>query len=549
VSHTAEIFSPAKMEIAAIGFVRIPIVATKNNTCLVVPSPNRINTNRKTCKYPFVTSRCHSLLVSMSSPPPPPPPEASQYVSPWSTRYASKAMRENFSDLHRFQLWRKLWYVLAECEHQLGLEYITKEQLSALANAPPVDIPLAQSYERELRHDVMSHVYALGDQVPIAKPIIHLGATSCFVTDNSEIIQMRDGLDILIPMLWSVIARLASFARKYKDLETLAFTHFQPAQPTTVGKRACLWIQDFLFDVEQLEYLRNKLRLRGVKGTTGTQASFLSLFDGNHEKVKLLDDMVTQKMGFEEHWPVTGQTYTRKQDYWVVATLAGVGQSAAKMANDIRLLQHMKEVEEPFETKQIGSSAMAYKRNPMRCERINSLARFLQSMVINPAETASTQWLERTLDDSANRRLAISEAFLSTDAILQLCLNVSHGLVVYPQVIQRNLARELPFMATEAILMAAVRAGGDRQVLHEEIRKMSMEAAAKVKERGEENDLIDRIQANPHFAAVREQLEEICHPKHFVGRAPQQVEEFLQQHVDAKLKEKNLILHGDEVKV
>ncbi|EME29673.1 adenylosuccinate lyase [Galdieria sulphuraria] len=472
-----------------------------------------------------------------------------QYVSPLSTRYASKAMRENFSDHSRFRLWRRLWFVLAESQHQLGLEYITQEQLAALENAPPVDIELAQSYERQLRHDVMSHVYALGDQVPIAKPIIHLGATSCFVTDNSEVIQMRNGLDILIPMLWSVISRLSSFALKYKDLETLAFTHFQPAQPTTVGKRACLWIQDFLFDVEQLESVRKKLRLRGVKGTTGTQASFLSLFDGDHEKVKLLDDMVTKKMGFDEHWQVTGQTYTRKQDYWVVSTLAGIGQSAAKMANDIRLLQHMKEVEEPFETKQIGSSAMAYKRNPMRCERINSLARFLQSLVINPAETASTQWLERTLDDSANRRLAISEAFLSTDAILQLCLNVSNGLVVYPQVIKRNLARELPFMATETILMSAVRAGGDRQLLHEEIRKMSMEAAAKIKEFGEENDLIERIKANPHFASIHEQLEEICHPKHFVGRAPQQVEEFL-QHINAQLKERNLILHeGDEVKV
>eukprot|EP00871_Galdieria_phlegrea_P001353 jgi/Galph1/2218/GphlegSOOS_G880.1 len=471
------------------------------------------------------------------------------YVSPLSTRYASKAMRANFADLTRFRLWRKLWIALAESQRQLGLESITEEQLDALRNAPDVDIELAQRYEKQLRHDVMSHVYALGDQVPIARPIIHLGATSCFVTDNSEVIQMRQGLDILIPMLWSVISRLSAFAKQYKDVETLAFTHFQPAQPTTVGKRACLWIQDFLLDVEQLETIRGRLRLRGAKGTTGTQASFLSLFDGDHEKVKLLDHMVTREMGFEHCFSITGQTYTRKQDYVVVSALAGIGQSAAKMANDIRLLQHMKEVEEPFESQQIGSSAMAYKRNPMRCERINALARFLQSLTFNPAETASTQWLERSLDDSANRRLAISEAFLVADAILQLCLNVSSGLVVYRQVIKRNLNRELPFMATENILMAAVRAGGDRQFLHEEIRKLSMEAASRVKEYGEENDLLERVKISPHFVNIRDQLDEICSPKQFIGRAPQQVEEFMEQ-VDGLLKERNVTLQSaDEVQV
>lgn len=448
------------------------------------------------------------------------------YRSPLGTRYASAAMRANFAELTRFRLWRQLWTALAETEADLGVE-ITPAQLAALRAAPDVDLELAGEYERKLRHDVMAHVHALGDQVPLARPIVHLGATSCFVTDNSEVLQMRNGLDILIGQAWGAVARLAEFADEQKATATLAYTHFQPAQPTTVGKRACMWLQDLMTDALRLEQVRGELKMRGAKGTTGTQASFLALFDGDHEKVRRLDAMVTARMGFEESWAVTGQTYPRKQDFTVLAAIAGLGQSAAKMANDIRILQHMKEVEEPFGKDQIGSSAMAYKRNPMRCERINALARFLTSLLMNPAETASTQWLERTLDDSANRRLSTSESFLTADAILQLVLNVSSGLVVHPKVIAKHLAEELPFMATENILMAAVRAGGDRQSLHERIRVHSLAAGARIKEEGLSNDLLARIEADPAFAAVKDALPDLLDASLFVGRAPQQVDEFL----------------------
>lgn len=463
------------------------------------------------------------------------------YKSPLSTRYASSAMRANFSELSRFRLWRRLWTALAEVEAELGVE-ISAEQLDALRNAPDVDMELAAEYERKLRHDVMGHIHALGDQVPVARPIIHLGATSCFVTDNSEVIQMRDGLDILIPTVWTAVARLADFASAQKSVATLAYTHFQPAQPTTVGKRATMWLQDFMYDAMRLEQVRSELKMRGAKGTTGTQASFLSLLDNNHAAVRKLDQMVTKRMGFELSWPVTGQTYPRKQDFTVLAALAGIGQSAAKMANDIRILQHMKEVEEPFAKDQIGSSAMPYKRNPMRCERINALARFLQTLLLNPAETASTQWLERTLDDSANRRLSTSEAFLTADAILQLVVNVTSDLVVHPKVVSKHLAEELPFMATETILMAAVRAGGDRQTLHEAIRVHSLAAGARVKEEGLSNDLLERIASDPIFASVKHILPDLVKPDMFVGRAPEQVDEFLNEHVRPAIESRKGIL-------
>ncbi len=460
---------------------------------------------------------------------------ADNYRSPLASRYASEAMRRTFSDRHRFGLWRRLWHALAVCEKDLGLD-ITDAQVAQIAeHLDDVDLEAAGEYERKLRHDVMAHVHALGDQAPDARAVLHLGATSCFITDNSELIQQRDALDVLRPYLLASIRALADFARKHKDLPTLGYTHFQPAQPTTVGKRACLWLQDFVYDLHQLDRVRKDLAFRGVKGTTGTQASFLQLFDGDHDKVRKLDRMVTERMGFARCWTVTGQTYTRKSDFTVLAMLAGIGQSAAKMANDLRLLAHLKEVEEPYGKSQIGSSAMPYKRNPMRSERMCALARFLQTLVLNPAETASTQWLERTLDDSANRRLAISEAFLATDAILQLVLDVSSGLVVHPKVVEKHLREELPFMASESILMAAVKAGGDRQTLHEAIRKHSVDAGARVKEHGESNDMLDRIAADPAFAAVAGQLDELIDPRLFVGRAPQQVEEFLAEEVEPLL--------------
>ncbi len=464
-----------------------------------------------------------------------PPNPHETWSSPLASRYASEAMRRNFSDLTRHRHWRRLWLALAESEQALGLD-ISDGQLAELrAHLDDVDYEVADAFERRLRHDVMAHVHALGEQAPEARPIIHLGATSCFVTDNSELMQMRDGLDILRPMLLATVAALADFARRHRDLPTLGFTHFQPAQPTTVGKRACLWLQDLVEDVRALDAVRDGLRFRGVKGTTGTQASYLALFDGDHDKVRRLDEMVTEKMGFSKRWAVTGQTYTRKADFTVVAALAGVAQTAAKMGNDLRLLAHLKEVEEPYESNQIGSSAMPYKRNPMRSERVCALSRFVQGLLLNPAETASTQWFERTLDDSANRRLSISQAFLATDAILQLLLNISKGLVVFPKVIERRLQSELPFMASETILMEAVRRGGDRQTLHEAIRAHSVAAGAKVKTEGLENDLLERLRDDPHFASVRDDLDALCDPQRFTGRAAEQVDEFLAAEVEPLL--------------
>jgi adenylosuccinate lyase len=457
------------------------------------------------------------------------------WSSPLAGRYASAAMRRNWSERVRIGHWRRLWLVLAQTQKELGLA-ITQAQVDELAaHQEDIDFARAAEHEGRLRHDVMAHVHALGEVAPAARPIIHLGATSCYVTDNSELLQMRDGLDLLRAPLLATIDALARFARQHAALPTLAWTHFQPAQPTTVGKRACLWIQDLADDAQRLQRVRDELRFRGAKGTTGTQASFLELFGGDHEKVKALDRLVTQRMGFARAWAVTGQTYPRKQDFTVLAALASLAQSGAKMATDLRLLQHLKEVEEPFGKDQVGSSAMAYKRNPMRCERVCALARFVQGLLLNPAETASTQWLERTLDDSANRRLAIAESFLAVDAILQLLLDVSRGLVVHEKVIARHLQEELPFMATETVLMAAVAAGGDRQALHEAIRKHSVAAAARVKDEGLDNDLLARLAGDPTFAAVRARLPELCDARRFVGRAPEQVGEFLAAEVEPLL--------------
>ncbi len=453
------------------------------------------------------------------------------YISPLSQRYASKEMQYLFSPNKKFRTWRSLWIALAETEKELGLP-ITQEQIDEL-KAHRDDINYEEAAEREklVRHDVMSHVYAYGLQCPKAKGIIHLGATSCYVGDNTDIIIMRDALVLVRSKLVNVIAYLAAFAQKYKDLPTLAFTHFQPAQPTTVGKRATLWINEFMMDLEDLEYLLGSLKLLGSKGTTGTQASFLELFDGDQEKVDRIDPMIAQKMGFEKCYPVSGQTYSRKVDARVMNVIAQIACSAHKMSNDIRLLQHLKEVEEPFEKNQIGSSAMAYKRNPMRSERIASLARYVMTDAMNPAITSSVQWFERTLDDSANKRLAIAEGFLAIDGILDLCINVTDGLKVYPKVIDRHLRAELPFMATENIMMDAVKAGADRQEMHEKIRTLSMEAGRRVKEEGQENNLLDLIAADPAFPQTREELEQSMEPSRYVGCAPRQVEKYLEEEV------------------
>ena len=453
------------------------------------------------------------------------------YISPLSQRYASKEMQYLFSPNKKFRTWRSLWIALAETEKELGLP-ITQEQIDEL-KAHRDDINYEEAIEREkiVRHDVMSHVYAYGLQCPKAKGIIHLGATSCYVGDNTDIIIMRDALVLVRSKLVNVIAYLAAFAQKYKDLPTLAFTHFQPAQPTTVGKRATLWINEFMMDLEDLEYMLGSLKLLGSKGTTGTQASFLELFDGDQEKVDRIDPMIAQKMGFEKCYPVSGQTYSRKVDARVINVIAQIACSAHKMSNDIRLLQHLKEVEEPFEKNQIGSSAMAYKRNPMRSERIASLARYVMTDAMNPAVTSSVQWFERTLDDSANKRLAIAEGFLAIDGILDLCINVTDGLKVYPKVIDRHLRAELPFMATENIMMDAVKAGADRQEMHEKIRTLSMEAGRRVKEEGEENNLLDLIAADPAFPQTREELEQSMEPSKYVGSAPYQVMKYLKEEV------------------
>ena len=450
-----------------------------------------------------------------------------RYVSPLSERYASKEMQYIFSPDMKFRTWRRLWIALAETEKELGLN-ITQEQIDELkAHAEDINYDVAKERERQVRHDVMSHVYAYGVQCPKAKGIIHLGATSCYVGDNTDIIVMTEALKLVKKKLVNVIAELSAFADKNKDQPTLAFTHFQPAQPTTVGKRATLWTQEFLLDLEDLEYVLGTMKLLGSKGTTGTQASFLELFDGDQETIDKIDPMIAEKMGFKECYPVSGQTYSRKVDTRVANILAGIAASAHKMSNDIRLLQHLKEVEEPFEKSQIGSSAMAYKRNPMRSERIASLSRYVMVDALNPAITSATQWFERNLDDSANKRLSIPEGFLAIDGILDLCLNVVDGLVVYPKVIEKHMMAELQFMATENIMMDAVKAGGDRQELHERIRELSMEAGKTVKVEGKDNNLLELIAADPAFNLSLEDLQRSMDPKKYIGRAKEQTERFV----------------------
>ena len=471
-----------------------------------------------------------------------------RYESPLSERYASKEMQYIFSPDMKFRTWRRLWIALAETEKELGLSQngkpvITDEQIEELkAHADDINYDVAKAREKEVRHDVMSHVYAYGQQCPKAAGIIHLGATSCYVGDNTDIIVMTEALKLVKKKLVNVISELADFADKYKAQPTLAFTHFQPAQPTTVGKRATLWLQEFYLDLEDLDYVLGTMKLLGSKGTTGTQASFLELFDGDQETIDKIDPMIAEKMGFQECFPVSGQTYSRKMDTRVANILAGIAASAHKMSNDIRLLQHLKEVEEPFEKSQIGSSAMAYKRNPMRSERIASLSRYVMIDALNPAITSATQWFERTLDDSANKRLSIPEAFLAIDGILDLCLNVVDGLVVYPKVIEKRLRSELPFMATENIMMDAVKAGGNRQELHERIRELSMEAGRNVKVEGKENNLLELIAADPAFNMSLEDLQKTMDPAKYVGRSREQVDAFLKNVIRPVLEENKELL-------
>ena len=465
-----------------------------------------------------------------------------RYSSPLSERYASREMQYIFSQDMKFTTWRKLWIALAETEMELGLP-ITQEQIDEMkAHVSDINYDVAKAREKEVRHDVMSHVYAYGVQCPKSKGIIHLGATSCYVGDNTDIIIMNEALKLVRKKLVNVIAELAKFADAQKGQPTLAFTHFQPAQPTTVGKRATLWIQEFAMDLEDLEYVQSTLKLLGSKGTTGTQASFLELFDGDQEKIDKIDPMIAEKMGFSACYPVSGQTYSRKVDTRVANVLAGIAASAHKFSNDIRLLQHLKEIEEPFEKSQIGSSAMAYKRNPMRSERIASLSRYVMIDALNPAITSATQWFERTLDDSANKRLSIPEGFLAVDGILDLMLNVVDGLVVYPKVIEKRLMSELPFMATENIMMDAVKAGGDRQELHERIRELSMEAGKAVKEEGKDNDLLERIAADPTFNLSLEDLKKTMDPSRYTGRAERQVDTYLAQVIRPMLEERKELL-------
>ena len=448
------------------------------------------------------------------------------YESPLSSRYASREMLYLFSPDKKFTTWRRLWIALARAEMKLGLP-ITQAQIDELEqHKDDIDYEAAARYERQLRHDVMAHIHAFGDLCPTAMPIIHLGATSCFVGDNTDVILMREGLELLRGKLVNLIDRLTKFAMEYRAMPTLGFTHFQPAQLTTVGKRATLWVNELVMDLEELEHRIDSLQFRGVKGTTGTQASFLELFGGDQEKVRQLEKLVSQEMGFEKVVPVCGQTYSRKMDANVLATLSGIAQSAGKFATDLRLLSHLKEMEEPFQEKQIGSSAMPYKRNPMRCERICSLARYVIVDALNPAFTSYNQWFERTLDDSANKRISIPEAFLAVDAILQIYLNVTDGLKVYPKVIERHLREELPFMATENIMMDAVKRGGDRQALHERIRIHSVAAGKVVKEEGGQNDLVDRIAGDPMFGLTKEEILAHMDPAAYIGRCPAQVEEF-----------------------
>ena len=470
------------------------------------------------------------------------------YESPLNTRYASDEMKEIFSPDRKFKTWRRLWIALAKSEKALGLN-ITDEQIAEMEKfKDDINYDVAKAREKEVRHDVMSHVYAYGVQCPKAKAIIHLGATSCYVGDNTDIIIMTEGLKLIRKKLVNVIYRLKIFADEYKNLPTLGFTHFQPAQLTTVGTRACLWIQELLMDLEDVEYQLSKAKLLGSKGTTGTQASFLELFDGDHEKVKKLDEMITKEMGFDAYFPVSGQTYSRKLDSQFLNVLSSIAQSAYKFSNDLRLLQHLKEVEEPFEKSQIGSSAMAYKRNPMRSERISSLARYVIANSINPAITASTQWFERTLDDSANKRISVPESFLAADAILNIYLNVAAGMVVYPKVIEQHILKELPFMATENIMMQAVKNGGDRQELHEKIRIHSMAAARVVKEEGKENDLIERIVKDESFNLNLDDINAVLKPENFIGRAKEQTEEFLRDYVSPVLDKYKDVL-GEEAEL
>lgn len=467
------------------------------------------------------------------------------YETPLNSRYASKEMQYIFSPDFKFRTWRRLWIALAESEQELGLN-ITDEQIAELkAHKDDINYEVAQEREKQVRHDVMSHVYAYGVQCPTAKPIIHLGATSCYVGDNTDVITMTEGLKLIKAKLVNLMDKLSEFALEYKDMPTLGFTHYQPAQPTTVGKRASLWLQDVLLDYYELDHRLNSMRLLGSKGTTGTQASFMDLFEGDEAKIRLLDDKIASKMGFVSCFPVSGQTYSRKLDYQVLSVLSGIAQSAYKFGGDMRLLQHMKEIEEPFEKNQIGSSAMAYKRNPMRSERICSLARYVMCDAENPAMTAATQWLERTLDDSANKRISVAEAFLATDAILELYINVVSGLVVYPKMIHRHLMEELPFMATENIMMEAVKKGGDRQDLHERIRQHSMAAGKVVKVDGGKNDLLERIAADSAFGMTLEELEAVMKPENFVGRAPSQTAEFVNEYVKPVVEENRELLGLD----
>ena len=459
-----------------------------------------------------------------------------RYISPFSTRYSSDEMQYIFSDDNKFRTWRRLWIALAKAEKRQGLD-ITDEQIAQLeAHADDINYEDAIAREKLVRHDVMSHVYAYGLQCPDAKGIIHLGATSCYVGDNTDVIVMRQGLELVRKKLIGVLALMADFAREYKDMPCLAYTHCQPAQLTTVGKRATLWMNEFYMDLEELDARIAHLALRGAKGTTGTQASFMELFEGDEEKIKAMEADITAQMGFDKVVPVSGQTYSRKVDYQVLSALAGIAQSAMKMATDIRLLANFKEMEEPFEKHQIGSSAMPYKRNPMRCERICALARYLMVDVLNPSFTAGTQWFERTLDDSANKRVAMAEGFLAADAILNILLNISDGLVVYPKVVRSRVMAELPFMATENIMMQAVKKGGDRQELHEKLRQHAIAAAAQVKQEGLPNDMIDRVVADPAFGLERHEIDAVLVPENFTGRAPQQVEEFLAEVIAPILK-------------
>ncbi len=473
--------------------------------------------------------------------------DSQQYENPLLSRYSSREMSHIFSPDFKFRTWRRLWIALAESERELGLN-ITQEQIDELrAAADNINYQAAIERERITRHDVMSHVFAYGLQCPKAAGIIHLGATSCYVGDNTDLIQMREGLKLLRKRLLGVIQPLAEFCRRWAELPTLGFTHYQPAQPTTVGKRATLWLQDLLLDLEDLDQRLKSLRFRGVKGTTGTQASFLALFDNDDDKVRKLDQLVTQKLGFTRTYSVTGQTYPRKEDARILAWLGGLGQTAHRLTNDIRLLANRKEIEEPFESGQIGSSAMAYKRNPMRCERVASLAKFLMSLPTGVGMTAATQWLERTLDDSAQKRIAVPEAFLAADAILLILRNVFSGLVVYPESVRRHLEEELPFMATEEILMACVKRGADRQVIHEVIRRHSQKAAARVKQDGEANDLMERLAEDGAIPFSLVDLRVMLNPRHFVGRAPAQVREFLAEVVDPLLEANKDWLPQDNV--